>query len=60
MLYKYKISTTIYCGELEEYERVILSPLQRTFIRKIVVYINPKVSSLWNKIQLFFNKKLLS
>jgi len=34
MLYKYKISTTIYCGELEEYERVILSPLQRTSIIK--------------------------
>jgi hypothetical protein len=36
MLYKYKISTTIYCGELEEYERVILSPLQRTSIIKFV------------------------
>jgi len=36
MLYKYKISTTIYYSELDEYERVILSQLQRTFIREIV------------------------
>ncbi len=35
MLYKYKISTTIYCGELEEHERVILSPLKRTFTKKL-------------------------